>query len=190
MVSTPIGWLNNIFLIPFFTGCPPCSTLFRLCLKEYQSSMPSLPGVLSGCSFGNASTLVLGGSSFVLTEPEVGSVVLPFTFRWTVSSQATSVLYFLGGFNQPTHLVNPITWKWYKTFCGMLSRAEEEEANRIISNQLAVIKCCGGAILKWHKLKQKTVIISAQNIYLLLICSQSCVIWTCCANTAHCQGES
>ncbi|CAD6995084.1 unnamed protein product, partial [Ceratitis capitata] len=30
--------------------CPPCSTAFRLCLKEYQSSPPS---ITTGCSFGN-----------------------------------------------------------------------------------------------------------------------------------------
>lgn len=67
------------------TGCPPCSTAFRLCLKEYQSTTPNQPGILSGCSFGNSSSKVIGGSSFVLTDPEVGSMVLPFTFRWTVS---------------------------------------------------------------------------------------------------------
>ncbi len=67
------------------TGCPPCSTAFRLCLKEYQSTTPNPPGILSGCSFGNSSSKVIGGSSFVLTDPEVGSMVLPFTFRWTVS---------------------------------------------------------------------------------------------------------
>jgi jagged-1 len=70
------------------TGCPPCETSFRLCLKEYQQGTAQ-PGELSGlvgCAFGNASTLVLGSSSFVLSEPEVGALVLPFTFRWTVST--------------------------------------------------------------------------------------------------------
>lgn len=68
------------------TGCPPCATSFRLCLKEYQQTASgSLPGVLSGCSFGNASSDVIGASSFVLTDPEAGSLVLPFSFRWTVS---------------------------------------------------------------------------------------------------------
>lgn len=38
-----------------------------------------------GCAFGNASTPTLGGSSFVLSDSEVGRVTLPFTFRWTVS---------------------------------------------------------------------------------------------------------
>lgn len=88
------------------TGCPPCQTAFRLCLKEYQttsaaaaaaaaaaadasssssSASGSNPSKLSGCSFGNASSKVLGGSSFVLSDPNVGSIVLPFSFRWTVS---------------------------------------------------------------------------------------------------------
>ncbi|XP_055700061.1 protein serrate [Phlebotomus papatasi] len=66
-------------------GCPPCATAFRLCLKEYQSSQLTTKGSLSGCSFGNASTAVLGGSSFVLSDPEISSIVLPFSFRWTKS---------------------------------------------------------------------------------------------------------
>ncbi|XP_049304879.1 protein serrate [Bactrocera dorsalis] len=64
------------------TGCPPCSTAFRLCLKEYQSSPPS---ITTGCSFGNKTTGILGGSSFVLSEPGMSAIVLPFTFRWTKS---------------------------------------------------------------------------------------------------------
>lgn len=68
------------------TQCPPCSTAFRLCLKEYQSNVPNTPGILNGCSFGNDSSTVLGGSSFVLSDPDVGSIVLPFSFRWTVSN--------------------------------------------------------------------------------------------------------
>lgn len=69
------------------TECPPCATAFRLCLKEYQQTTSvSTPGVLSGCSFGNVSSAVTGGSSFVLTDPEAGSLVLPFSFRWTVST--------------------------------------------------------------------------------------------------------
>ncbi|XP_055679590.1 protein serrate [Lutzomyia longipalpis] len=66
-------------------GCPPCATAFRLCLKEYQSSLTTVKGLLNGCSFGNASTPVLGGSSFVLTDPQISSIVLPFSFRWTKS---------------------------------------------------------------------------------------------------------
>ncbi|XP_055903990.1 protein serrate [Eupeodes corollae] len=65
------------------TDCPPCSTAFRLCLKEYQSSAPE--SFTAGCSFGNSSTGILGGSSFVLSDPGIGAIVLPFTFRWTKS---------------------------------------------------------------------------------------------------------
>ncbi|XP_049960051.1 protein jagged-1b [Schistocerca serialis cubense] len=64
--------------------CPrPCSTLFRVCLKEYQSSVTAT----GSCSFGNASSAVLGGSSFTLADPDSGAdtIVLPFTFRWTKS---------------------------------------------------------------------------------------------------------
>lgn len=69
------------------TGCPPCATAFRLCLKEYQqSTVTTQPGILNGCSFGNVSSSILGGSSFVLSNPEAGALVLPFTFRWTVSN--------------------------------------------------------------------------------------------------------
>jgi hypothetical protein len=83
----------NVHLIP---GCPPCETSFRLCLKEYQGV--TQPGELSGligCAFGNASTPVLGSSSFVLSEPEVGAIVLPFTFRWTVSITLNCFFYFI-----------------------------------------------------------------------------------------------
>lgn len=62
--------------------CPsPCNTFFRLCLKEYQSNVTST----GSCSFGNASSSVLGRDSFTLADPERGKLVLPFTFRWTVS---------------------------------------------------------------------------------------------------------
>lgn len=71
--------------------------------------MPSVPGVLSGCSFGNASTQVLGGSSFVLTEPELGSVVLPFTFRWTVSDARTPNIFLYPSSDCAISGVNPIT---------------------------------------------------------------------------------
>jgi hypothetical protein len=68
------------------TNCPTCQTAFRLCLKEYQSAtqQSDISGMV-GCAFGNASTTALGGSSFVMSEPEVGALILPFTFRWTVS---------------------------------------------------------------------------------------------------------
>lgn len=71
------------------TGCPQCETAFRLCLREYQqSTIQAAPGVLNGCSFGNVTSAVIGGSSFVLSDlslAKAGSLVLPFTFRWTVS---------------------------------------------------------------------------------------------------------
>ncbi|CAH1984233.1 unnamed protein product [Acanthoscelides obtectus] len=61
----------------------PCQTYFRLCLKEYQSNVAST----GSCSFGNASSQVLGRDSFIVSDPDrgVGKIVLPFTFRWTVS---------------------------------------------------------------------------------------------------------
>lgn len=102
-----------LFSCPLNLGCPPCSSLVRLCLKEYQSSMPSVPGVLSGCSFGNASTQVLGGSSFVLTEPELGSVVLPFSFRWTVSTpQNIFLLIHCFPSSSPSSTSIPIPFWW------------------------------------------------------------------------------
>ncbi|TMW48910.1 hypothetical protein DOY81_006005 [Sarcophaga bullata] len=65
------------------TGCPPCSTAFRLCLKEYSAAEQGTPSISTGCSFGNTTTAILGGSSFVLSDPVRGAMVLPFTFRWT-----------------------------------------------------------------------------------------------------------
>ncbi|KAM8706500.1 hypothetical protein ACLKA7_010723 [Drosophila subpalustris] len=65
------------------TGCSPCTTAFRLCLKEYQTTEQGA-SISTGCSFGNATTKILGGSSFVLSDPGVGAIVLPFTFRWTL----------------------------------------------------------------------------------------------------------
>jgi jagged-like protein len=65
--------------------CPrPCSTSFRVCLKEYQSNVTST----GSCSFGNTSSPVLGGSSFTLADPDLanGKLVVPFIFRWTVST--------------------------------------------------------------------------------------------------------
>ncbi|KAI5740274.1 hypothetical protein M8J76_002322 [Diaphorina citri] len=65
-------------------SCPvQCNTLFRVCLKEYQSNVTSN----GPCSFGNTSSPVLGGNSFTLTDPDRanGNLVLPFTFRWTRS---------------------------------------------------------------------------------------------------------
>lgn len=64
--------------------CPSqCNTRFRVCLKEYQSNVTSS----GSCSFGNSSSPVLGGNSFTLADPDraSGNLVLPFSFRWTVS---------------------------------------------------------------------------------------------------------
>ncbi|CAB0004939.1 unnamed protein product, partial [Nesidiocoris tenuis] len=56
-----------------------CQTFFRLCLKEYQSNVTSA----GSCSFGNASSPVVGGNSFTLADPSDASLRLHFTFRWT-----------------------------------------------------------------------------------------------------------
>ncbi|XP_066997092.2 protein jagged-1b [Anabrus simplex] len=64
--------------------CPrQCNTFFRVCLKEYQSNVTST----GSCSFGNTSSPVLGGNSFALADPDRsnGTLVLPFSFRWTRS---------------------------------------------------------------------------------------------------------
>lgn len=61
-----------------------CATFFRLCLKEYQSSV-----TLDGrCSYGNQSSPVLAGNSFAFVEPLKSNARLAvnFTFRWTVSA--------------------------------------------------------------------------------------------------------
>ena len=60
-----------------------CATYFRLCLKEYQSNVT----VSSPCTYGQSSSPVLGGNSFTFVEPQRAHarLVLPFTFRWTVS---------------------------------------------------------------------------------------------------------
>ncbi|XP_071447350.1 protein jagged-1b-like [Hetaerina americana] len=60
-----------------------CSTLFRVCLKEYQSSVSSK----GSCSFGTASSPILGGNSFTLADPDRANarLKLPFSFRWTRS---------------------------------------------------------------------------------------------------------
>uniref|UniRef100_A0A673CAD7 Delta-like protein n=1 Tax=Sphaeramia orbicularis TaxID=375764 RepID=A0A673CAD7_9TELE len=60
-----------------------CNTYFRVCLKEYQ-----LKVVAGGpCSFGSASTPVLGGNTFSLRsgQSEKARMVLPFSFAWPVS---------------------------------------------------------------------------------------------------------
>lgn len=80
------------------TGCPQCATAFRLCLKEYQqSTTQTQSGILNGCSFGNVTSSIIGGSSFVLSDlvGKAGSLVLPFTFRWTVSFSSFYSLFTL-----------------------------------------------------------------------------------------------
>ncbi|XP_053686299.1 protein serrate [Sabethes cyaneus] len=59
---------------------------------------PQQPSAMYGCAFGNASTPVLGGSSFVLSDSEIGRVTLPFTFRWTKSF--TLILQALDMYNE------------------------------------------------------------------------------------------
>jgi len=76
------------------SGCSPCTTAFRLCLKEYQTTEQGA-SISTGCSFGNATTKILGGSSFVLSDPGVGAIVLPFTFRWTVSARSHKYSFYI-----------------------------------------------------------------------------------------------
>lgn len=77
--------------------CSQCNTAFRLCLKEYQSNVsppvvgtaPSKPSDWQGCAYGNATTPILGASSFRLPDPNSSgsNITLPFSFRWTVSTK-------------------------------------------------------------------------------------------------------
>lgn len=61
-----------------------CDTYFRACLKEYQLKVSSA----GPCSFGTASTPVLGGNTFSLRSAKSNKarIVLPFSFAWPVSS--------------------------------------------------------------------------------------------------------
>ncbi|XP_059187905.1 protein jagged-1a-like [Centropristis striata] len=54
-----------------------CDTFFRVCLKEYQLKVSSA----GPCSFGAASTPVLGGNSFSL-KSDGARILLPFSFAW------------------------------------------------------------------------------------------------------------
>ncbi|XP_069385643.1 protein jagged-1a-like isoform X2 [Paralichthys olivaceus] len=56
-----------------------CDTFFRVCLKEFQLKVSSGP-----CSFGIASTPVLGGNSFSLrnTKSDKSRIMLSFSFAW------------------------------------------------------------------------------------------------------------
>ena len=59
-----------------------CDTFFHVCLKQYQS----LVTYGGHCTFGNASTHVLGGNSFMYsTNSSLATIKLPFQFSWTVS---------------------------------------------------------------------------------------------------------
>lgn len=60
-----------------------CDTYFRICLKEYQLKVSSA----GPCSFGAASTPVLGGNTFSLrnAKSDKARIVLAFSFAWPVS---------------------------------------------------------------------------------------------------------
>ncbi|XP_030591083.1 protein jagged-1a-like isoform X3 [Archocentrus centrarchus] len=57
-----------------------CNTYFRVCLKEYQLKVASA----GPCSYGIASTPVLGGNTFSLhnTNNDKARIALPFNFAW------------------------------------------------------------------------------------------------------------
>ncbi|XP_034534157.1 protein jagged-1a-like [Notolabrus celidotus] len=57
-----------------------CDTYFRVCLKEYQLKVSSG----GPCSFGAASTPVLGGNTFTVhdTKSDGARMELPFSFAW------------------------------------------------------------------------------------------------------------
>ncbi|KAM6941369.1 protein jagged-1a-like isoform 1-T1 [Lycodopsis pacificus] len=57
-----------------------CDTYFRVCLKEYRLKVSSA----GPCSFGTASTPVLGGNTFSLrnANSDDARIVLPFSFAW------------------------------------------------------------------------------------------------------------
>ncbi|XP_066540896.1 protein jagged-1b isoform X2 [Hoplias malabaricus] len=69
--------------------CPPtdqCDTFFRVCLKEYQARV-SPTGT---CTFGSASTPVLGGNSHTVQHhghegAEGGRISIPFKYAWPKS---------------------------------------------------------------------------------------------------------
>uniref|UniRef100_A0A8C7ZLS3 Jagged canonical Notch ligand 1 n=1 Tax=Oryzias sinensis TaxID=183150 RepID=A0A8C7ZLS3_9TELE len=60
-----------------------CDTYFRVCLKEYQLKVSPV----GPCSFGTASTPVLGGNifSFINFKNSKARILLPFSFAWPVS---------------------------------------------------------------------------------------------------------
>ncbi|MPC87613.1 Protein jagged-1 [Portunus trituberculatus] len=76
--------------------CPSqCRTVVALCLKEYQSvavegskaaprAQPDTSSGRGGCTYGEDTSVVLGLSSFTLTQsPPTAHIQLPFTFSWT-----------------------------------------------------------------------------------------------------------
>ncbi|GFS06983.1 delta-like protein [Elysia marginata] len=65
-------------------GCKdPCETYIQVCLKEFMDRV----SMVGSCTFGNATTGVLGGNEFdySLSRPET-SIELPFDFAWLVSN--------------------------------------------------------------------------------------------------------
>ena len=82
--------------------CPSqCRTVVALCLKEYQSvavegskvgqrAQDNTSSGRGGCTYGEDTSVVLGPSSFTLTQsPPTAHIQLPFTFSWTVSVDNT-----------------------------------------------------------------------------------------------------
>lgn len=69
-----------------------CDTFFRVCLKEYQQEVHQF----GFCTFGSASTPVLGGNSFSLqnVSNDGGKVLLPISFSWPVSKHITITYRF------------------------------------------------------------------------------------------------
>lgn len=60
------------------------------------SNAASKPSDWQGCAYGNASTPILGTSSFKLSDPNYsgGNITLPFSFRWTVSKKYIFIIFF------------------------------------------------------------------------------------------------
>lgn len=117
------------------SACPAqCRTAVALCLKEYQSTQDggkALPrqvletggaaskgagagaGGWGGCTYGNDTSPVIGGSSFTLAQsPPAAHIHLPFTFAWTVSAPVPSSLRALALLGFPIHaLCSSATWE-------------------------------------------------------------------------------
>lgn len=70
-------------------GAMECNTYFRACLKEYQVEVMTT----GPCTFGTASSAVIGGNSFRLDGfgnywnkgNNGGTLIIPFQFAWPVS---------------------------------------------------------------------------------------------------------